>query len=682
MKKALIGKKRPKPRTVPALAAILAVLLAAADDPVHGQGAGAVAAPEGREPLVERPVPGPVVAPPFFASALERGTRSVDGAPGPGYWRNTADYDIDARLDPATGRLVATGTIRYTNDSPDALRGLLMHLHLNLHAPGVRRNEPQEITGGIELTTLRVRGRDVGRPPADAPVRQIQGTLMAITLDEAVRPGETVELEVGWEATIPQNSAGRMGWSEREAYFVAYWFPKMAVYDDLRGWDAEPYLGSAEFYDEFGDYEVSLTVPVGWSVMATGELRNPSEVYAARTLERLASAASADTIVHVATAADRADDAVTTPGTAGELTYRFAATEVRDFAWTASDVQLWDATSAVVPDRDGDGVPDRVMIHSFWRPDRAPLWAEQALYGKHAVEHHSRYTGFAYPWSHMTSVEGADIIGGGMEFPMLTVMGPYTGRPESDLYNVTSHEIAHMWIPMIVGTNEKRHAWMDEGSTTFLENQGRPGYWPGTEAHALDRESYLLVARAGAEQSMMRHGDYYQPGPGYGTASYPKPATLLVTLRNLLGEEAFLEAYRGFIADWAYRHPAPWDFFNAFEAAAGRDLDWFWTSYYYRTWALDHAVVGVETRNGAPVVVIEDQGFAPMPVRLRIETTGGGTLEREVPVTTWLEGRTRAEVELPASVGRVTRIEIDPDQGFPDVDRSDNVWVVEAAGGS
>jgi len=425
------------------------------------------------------------------------------------------------------------------------------------------------------------------------------------------------------------------------------------------------------FPDEGRD-DVSLTVPGGWTLMATGQLQNPAEVWSGRTRDRLEEAAVADTVIRVASRSELSRGAVTASDET--LTYRFRAQNVRDFTFTTSNVQNWDATSAVVPDRDGDGREDRVMIHSFWRDYRAPLWTHQALYGKHSIEFHSRYTGFAYPWPHMTSVEGADIIGGGMEFPMLTVIGPYTGRSAEDLYNVTSHEIAHMWIPMIVGTNEKRFAWMDEGSTSFLENQSRPDYWPGVRADSLEVLNYLAIARAEQEQPLMRHGDYYEPGPGYGTASYAKPATLLVTLRNLLGEETFMEGYRSFIADWAYKHPTPWDFFNTFERVAGTDLDWFWSSWYYETWVVDLSVGEVINADGGSQVVIEDRGFAPMPVEVEIRTERGGVLREVIPVSAWLGGETEYLIDVPAEQGDVVEVQIDPQRRLPDADRGNNRW--------
>ncbi len=622
-----------------------------------------------------RPIPGPVVPPAFYQTAIENETRSPTGAPGRKYWQSYSSYDISAELDPETGVVTGKASILYQNRASIPMRLVFMNLYQNLHREGSVRNEPQEITGGVAIERLVVDGVELS--PADvqsSPGYLVDGTELRIRPERPLDDGDVMEIEVEWSVTLPQSGAGRMGYSDREVYLVAYWFPKMAVFDDLRGWDVEPYRAGAEFYDGYGDYSVDLTVPTGWTVMATGELTNPEEVLSEQTRDRLAVAATSDEKVVVASRPDRRDGLVTAPGVDGKLTYHFDARNVRDFTWTASNVQLWDATSAVVADRDGDGSEDRVMIHSFWRDDRAPLWTDQVLYGKHSIEHHSRFTGYPYPWPHMTSVEGADIIRGGMEFPMLTLIGDYNGRGAEALYNVTAHELAHMWIPMIVGTNERRYAWMDEGSTTFLENQARPEYWPGTSPDSVEQENYLQTVRSDREQELMRHGDFYEPGPGYGTASYAKPATLLVTLRNLLGEEVFMEGYRSFISEWAMKHPSPWDLFATFERVAGVDLDWFWNSWYFETWSLDHAVGDVRTDGDETVIEIVDRGFVPMPVHVRIRTTRAGVVERDIPVSEWLAGKTMVEIRLPSSVGTVTRVDIDPEKLLPDVNRGNNGW--------
>ncbi len=622
-----------------------------------------------------RPIPGPVVPPPFFRAALERGTRSPDGRPGPNYWQVYSEYDIDARLDPVSGLLSGTETITFHNRSPADLPVLALFLHQNIHSEGVARARPTEITGGIRLERVMAQGEDL--LPSQTlmnPGYVVDGGVMFLRPPRTVPAGGSVDLELAWSFMVPQNGGGRMGHSDREMYFLAYWFPKIAVLDDLRGWDAEPYKG-AEFYEGYGDYRVNLTVPNGWTLMATGDLQNAEEVYTSQTRRRMASALQADTMVQIATAQDLRAGRVTARSPSGALTYEFVAENVRDFTWTTSNVQLWTGTSSLVPDRDGDGQDDRVAIHTFWRDYRAPLWADQALYAKHSIEYESRFTGFSYPYPHMTSVEGTDIIGGGMEFPMFTIMGSYEGRGAFNLYSVTAHELAHMWVPMIVGTNEKRHAWMDEGSTSFLENQTEPDYWPDVENQdSADFEAYLQVARAEMEQSMMTHHDYYEPGPAGGIASYAKPASLLVTLRSLLGEETFMEGYQSFISDWAFKHPSPWDFFNIFERVSGQDLDWFWNAWYYETWTLDHGIESVTRDGDETVITVADLGFVPMPARVRITTREGRVLDREVPVTHWLSGELSAEIRIPASAGEVSRVEIDPEQGFPDKDRSNNVW--------
>jgi len=625
------------------------------------------------EIVLTRPIPGPVVPPSYYLEAIENGTRTPDGRPGPRYWQIYSEYDIEAKLDPRAGTVSGRATVQFMNRSPDEIPFLMLHLHQNQHAEGVPRRGFSEITGGVTLHSVAIEGEQLfAATSPEEPGYFVMGSIMRVQLPAPVPAGGEVELEIAWSFRVPR-SAGRMGHSDREMYFLAYWFPKIGVYDDLRGWDAEPYLGS-EFYDSYADYHVAISVPAGWTVGATGNLQNPALVYSEQTLERMAAARMADDIVKVATTEDRQEGRVTLYPESGTLTYRFEANQVRDFTWTASNVQEWDATTAIVADRDGDGAEDKVDIHSFWRPERAPLWVDQARYAKHSIEFLSRETGLTYPWPHMTSVEGDGIIGGGMEFPMFTLIGSYRTRGEAiNLYGVTLHELAHMWTPMILGTNEKRHAWMDEGFATYLTAQGVPEYWPeADDAEASEANDYLEAARAEGEGAMMRHGDYYEQG--YGIASYAKPASMLVMLRNFLGEEVFEGALRAYFDEWMYKHPTPWDFFSTLERAAGTDLDWLWSSWYYETWTLDQAVAGVTAGPDGPVITIEDLGFAPMPALVRIETSDGGTIERTVPVSHWLTGATSYDIELPASVGEVREVSIDPDSLFPDLDRNNNVW--------
>jgi aminopeptidase N len=404
--------------------------------------------------------------------------------------------------------------------------------------------------------------------------------------------------------------------------------------------------------------------------MATGELQNAGEVLAPEVIDRVRRAEESDTAVHILTEADF--DRATLPGTNGRLHWHFMADSVRDFTFSVTRRSLWDAQRTPVTDRDGDGQTDYTRVDALYRTT-APFWRNASHYAAHSIDFLSRFTGLPYPWPHMSAVEAGEIIGGGMEFPMLTLIGDYNTRGDSALYYVVAHELAHMWVPMMVSSNERRYSWMDEGTTTFNENQARMEFYPGANHNLTDQQGYLQLAVRDGEGEMMRHSAYhYDPG-AYGIASYSKPATVLVALRAVLGEEVFMRAYREFLRRWQYRHPYPWDLWGTIEDVSGRDLDWFWQSWYYETWTLDHAVGEVSPTAQGVRVTVEDRGLVPMPVQLVLTMENGQEIRRVVPVDEWLAGKRSLTVDV-ATSSPVTRVEIDPARDFPDVDRSNNVW--------
>ena len=618
----------------------------------------------------ERPVPYPVDLPVTYARALERGTRAASGAPGARYWQQSAEYDLTARLDADARRLEGTARIRYQNNSPDTLPVVWVQLSQNLHKPGVERGEESEVTGGVELKRVSAGGTTLAETRQGTGY-EVNGTMMAVRLPAPLAPGGSVELAIDWAFGIAAAGAGgRMGWSEDNLFYLAYWYPHMAVYDDVVGWQRDPFRGGGEFYADFATYRYTVDAPAGWIVVGTGELQNADAVLAADTRVRLDRVAATDSVVTIVGPADFTS--ATQPGRNGRLVWTFSADSVRDIAFSVTRESTWDAARSAVGDRDGDGRPEYTRVDAIWRA-AAPFWKNAAAYGAHAIGALSRYTGLIYPWSHMSSVEAASIIGGGMEYPMMTLIGDYNTRGDSALYSVIAHEFAHMWVPMILSTDERRYGWMDEGMTSFNENQVRKEFHRGVDTEAGDRNSYLTAARAGTEGEMMRWTDYHYPGAG-NVASYGKPATVLVALRGVLGAETFNRAYREFYNRWAFKHPYPWDFFNTIEDVSGRDLDWFWRSWYYETWVLDQAVAAVTETPGGVIVSIEDRGRVPMPVHLRVTRAGGAVVEQVIPVDVWLTGARRTQVTLPAG-GTVQRVEIDAASQFPDVDRTNNVWV-------
>ncbi len=629
-----------------------------------------------QEHSARRPIPYPVIPSSQFQRAVEQGTRTTSGEPGPNYWQQWTDYVLTARLDVERKELMGTAQIEYHNRAPSDLRILAVHLLQNMHAEGAQRNEPAEITGGIDLQRVAIGGTEIREMtgPGQGAGYGVDGTVMYVRLAEPLRSGRSVTLSIDWTFKIPQAGAGaRMGWSRDDLFFIAYWYPHMAVYDDVVGYQVDRFLSNAEFYAGFGSYDVTIQVPEGWIVMGTGTLQNADQVLSEPVFERYERAFQSDDVVHVLTADDFGTGRATLSSDNGILAWRFHADSVRDVAFSVTRQSMWDAARTPVGDRDGDGETDYALINSFYR-ELAPRWRQTWRYAQHSIDFLSRWTGISYPWPHMTAVEGAEIMTGGMEFPMMTLIGDYNERGDSALYFVTAHELAHMWVPMIVNVDEKRHAWMDEGTTSFNENQARKEFYPGPNHDAPDRENYLNVARAGAEGELMRRSDYHYPGPAYGTASYSKPATLLATLRAVLGEETFVRAYQTYLRNWASKHPKPWDFFNTFNSVSGQDLDWFWRSWYYETWTLDHAVSNVQAgSNGAATITIQDYGLAPMPARVTITRQNGDTEILEVPVETWLNGNTVAHLEVSAG-SPVVRVEIDAAEELPDIDRRNNVW--------
>jgi hypothetical protein len=646
---------------------------------------GRTAVPSGAQPAAAaaRPRPYPITETREFSAAVDAGTRTRTGRPGPRYWQQYARYRLEATLDPATAILEGRGTILYLNRSPDTLASVYLHLYGNLFAPSAMRNRTVPVVGDVELRRVAVNGRNLTPLAGDGrgPGYQVESTILQLVLDRPLIPNDSVELAMEWALTVPPDGAPRGG-TDGEVFFVSYWYPQMAVYDDVsRRWQTDPYLGNAEFYMGYGDYDVSLTVPAGWLIGATGTLQNPEQVLAPVVRARLDSAGRSTSIVHVVGEQDRGPARATARGDDGRLTWRFSATNVRDFAFATSDAYLWDATAVVVGDASGDGRADTARIHTLYRPERRQwAWDQSARYAQHSVDFLSRYL-WPYAYPHMTAVDGVTSCGG-MEYPMMTCIGG--PRDTLGLYSVTVHEIAHMWFPMQVGSDEKRYSWQDEGLTRFNQMQAMQEFFAPYDRERPSRENYLDLARQGSasevgsvgEVELMRHGDRYPIGtPAFGIASYDKMATNLVSLRAILGDSLFLRAYREYGQRWLDKHPRPFDLWNTFNDVSGRDLSWFWRAWFFETWTLDQALVSARRTGSEVEIVIEDRGLAPMPVRLAI-TRSGGVVERiEVPVDVWLSGVRRHVLRVPDAPA-IERVAIDPDERFPDVDRSNNSVMV------
>ena len=613
-------------------------------------------------PLVSSaPVFEPVVPPARYRRAVEAGTRSEIGRPGPDYWQQRVDYSIRATVNPGSATIVGSERIHYWNNSPDTLRSLVVHLYQNVFSQGVERNRSVRVTGGITLRSVGAQGRQLqelaGREPgeggsSEAAGYAVQGTLARVFLPSPVPPGGDAELTFDWSYRVPGEDAFRTGRIGSDLFTVAQWYPQIATYDDLRGHDLTPYLGDGEFYLEYGSFDVEIEVPGDWLVSATGSLQNPEEVLPEAAVQRMRAAVSSDSVVRVAEASALEGE--------DRRVWRFQADSVRDFAFAASARYVWDAVGA-----DVGGDRGRIRVDAFYDP-AIEHWADAARYSKHSVEFFSEYL-TPYPYPKAAATYGPV---GGMEYPMIVFIG--RSRPGEPLYSVLAHEFSHEWVPMLVGSHEADYAWMDEGLTTFNESLAREDFFGETDARAQDMERYLQAARAGIEVPLMRPTDYVENGYARIVAAYLKPAVLMHTLRWILGPETFDRAYRSYLRSWSYRHPMPWDFFRMMETAADQDLDWFWSPWFYGTATVDLAIRSVtQSEDGTVEITVENLGRSALPWEVAVETSSGIQTAR-FPEDFW-GGRRKGTATVRVD-GTVRSILLDPDRVLPDLDRSNNRW--------
>ena len=616
--------------------------------------------------------------------------RSASGRPGPDYWQQRADYTLRASLDPAMHTVTGTATLRYTNNSPEALDFLWFHLEQNLFELDSRGGP---ITGraasslsdahGYRLGTVTVDGRTV------TPL--VTDTRMRLDLDRPVAAdGGTVEVVVPYSFVIPGSpGTPRMGRLETEhgvVYSLAQWFPRVAVFDDVNGWNHQPYLGPGEFYLNYGDYDVEITVPASYTVVATGDLQNAAEVYTAPQRERWRIASTSDVTMPILSAADR-DAAASRTGT---RTWRFRAENVRDVAWGASAAFLLDGSRARIPQADGS-VNDVLILSAYpeegiGTPDE-PGWEEATRYGRASIINNSSW----YPYPYPVAISVASHVGG-MEYPMIH-FSDVESRHFS-LFGVVDHELGHNWFPMIVGSDERRHAWMDEGFNTFINegsnitfyNEGSdpslPGYGQAVRSQFVGLMRPDTFARftqnlgARADDPILTYPDHLDGAEG-GWNSYFKPGFGLKLLRTaVLGEARFDAAFKAYIERWAFKHPQPADFFRTIENVAGEDLDWFWTGWFDTLETYDAELTSLESTDESVSVTVGHVGRLAMPTEVEFTFADGTTARVGVPV----EGFARDEaitVRLPADGRAVVSARLDPDGLLPDLDRENDVAHVE-----
>ena len=602
--------------------------------------------------------------------------RTADGRPGPAYWQNEADYRIDVRLDTARRRLTGTQTITYTNNSPQDLRRLWVQLEQNYFQPdsrGARANPGERFSGffegaGYTLSSVQVR-RDGNTVVPDTLV---DGTRMKVGLAEPLGAGGgTLELILEWSFEIPENGADRHGITDvRQGtiYQLAQWYPRMYVYDDVNGWNAMPYLGQGEYYLEYGTFDVNITVPRDMIVAATGRLQNPGQVLTDTQQERLRSARSSRETTMIIDSTEVGRPA-TRPEGDGPLTWRYQAENVRDFAWAASDAFIWDAARA-------EAGGDAVLAQSYYPKEGLgtaanPGWERSTEYVQHSVEFYSDFVA-PYPYPNAINIAGRVL---GMEYPQVAFCRmDFRGR---SLFGVTDHEFGHTWFPMVVGSDERRWVWMDEGLNQFMNQYSEDAFYEEGTTQSLrelsEGMSSFLQSPYG-DQPVMTYADRMR-SRGLGPLAYTKPANGLMLLReHVLGPDRFDSAFKEYFDRWAYKHPKPADFFRTIEEVSGEPLDWFWRSWFYETDVADPAIASVDTAATASdtaSVTIEQNGELMLPVPVRLTFRDGTTQRRRVPEEAFYTQDTNT---LRVTEGLLRRVTVDPNGILPDTSRSNNTW--------
>ena len=598
--------------------------------------------------------------------------RSASGEPGPKYWQNRADYKITATLDTGSHKVSGDAEITYTNNSPDNLKFLWLQLDQNIYREDSRGSATTTQAGGRWANTKFTEGEIIKSISIDAgksytPKYIVTDTRMQVWLNDVLKAsGNKVKLKIAFEFTVPEYGTDRMGRLKTKngiIYEVAQWFPRLCVYDDIQGWNTLPYIGQGEFYLEYGDLEYTITAPSDLIIVGSGELLNPQDCYTAEQQKRWAEAKNSDKTV-IIRGEKELKEAASRPNKPS-CTWKFKIANARDVAWAASKAFVLDAAKINLPSGKKSMAISAYPVESIKRNG----WQRSTEFVKASIEHYSKKW-FEYPYAAATNVAG---IVGGMEYPGIVFCG-YSATGGS-LWGVTDHEFGHTWFPMIVGNNERKYAWMDEGFNTFINGLSTEEFNKGEFASASFFSGDLTNYVFHDDMDGLFNAPDVIGQNDLGIAAYEKPSIMLNTLRDVvLGADRFDMAFREYVNRWAFKHPTPWDFFHTMENVSGEDLGWFWRAWVLNTWKLDQSLKDVKYIRNDPGngvnITIENLEKMAMPVLIQIKEENGKVHDLKLPVEIWQRGSSWTFHVNTTS--NVTDVILDPDKKLPDVNRNNN----------
>lgn len=607
---------------------------------------------------------------PLFLNELSNSFHSATGEPGPNYWQNKADYSIKATLDTINNKVSGQLELTYTNNSPYTLDFIWLQMDQNAFRddsrskalyPANDRNGVRTPTQGFELQEVKV-----GKKETDY---SIDDTRMQIRLDKPLKPnGKKVKINIAYSFEIPTHGKDRMGRVETKngwIYTLAQWYPRVAVFDEVEGWNNLPYLGTGEFYLEYGDFNIEITAPENMVVVASGELKNERQVLTKTQQNRLKKARESDETVMIRTKEEMQNESDIKSGKEGMLTWKFKINNSRDVAWAASKAFIWDAAKMNLPDNK-TGLAQSVYPEENSGQDG---YARSTEYTKNAIEIYSK-DWFPYPYKVATNVGAHE---GGMEYPGI-VFCSYESKGSS-LWGVVNHEFGHIWFPMIVGSNERVYAWLDEGLNTFINDVATEKFNNGEYQETKNAQEMGAYLFHETWDPLFTRADVIHSQQKLGIEAYYKPAAALNVLRNVvLGEDRFDYAIQTYIQRWKYKHPQPWDFFNTMSNVSGEDLGWFFKAWFMKNWALDQSVESIDynendPKKGATITLLNREKM-PMPVTLKVVYADGSSEIIDLPVEIWMTGP--EYIYHLDSSQKIVSAEIDPEGLVPDSNPANN----------
>ncbi len=618
---------------------------------------------------------------PFFYQNNGTETRSASGQPGHNYWQNSADYVLNATLNEATNEISGSAEIAYTNNSYDDLSFLWLQLDQNLFKKDSRGNavipmagsrngaHGEDFDGGYTIKSVEILSAN-GKKLKVMPKYTVSDTRMQIDLPQDLKAkGGVIKFIINYSFISPNYGSDRMGveaTKNGKIFTIAQWFPRMCVYDDIMGWNTLPYLGAGEFFLEYGNITANLTVPANQYVVASGELLNPKDVYTNDQIKKWDAAKNSDKTVMIRSAAEVTSGAKTSTSM---KTWKFKIENTRDFAWASSSAFILDAARINLPSGKKSLAISAYPVES----DGDAAWGRSTEYTKASIENYSKRW-YEYTYPNAVNVAGNE---GGMEYPGIVFC--HMNSKGADLWGVTDHEFGHNWFPMIVGSNERMFAWMDEGFNTFINGISDQDFNKGEYYKPRSLQSMAMAFNSDQMEPVVTAPDNLKER-NLGFLGYYKPGAGLQMLReNVLGEEKFDKAFREYIKRWAFKHPTPEDFFRTMENVSGEELNWYWRGWFINKWKIDQAVKSVKYTNGdftkGAVIKIENIGQLPMPVNMDIKFKDGTTQNIKLPVEIW-KRNSEWSFEVPTTK-EIVSVQLDPKGSLPDANAADNIFKID-----